>query len=121
MFLFGHNFHCKSVSELSVNKNTIYCSVYNIKFKQKEIKKYQPSLAGGTLSRPVTPHRLQHDTACKMQNGQGGTPKQNARLCLLLSTFDLSTPSMRKVDYAGNGEKQKEIITEIVATNVVAS
>ena len=36
--------------------------------------------------------------------------------------FDLSTPSMRKVDNGGEtGKNVEEIMTEILATNVVAS
>ena len=31
--------------------------------------KYQPSGAGGTRSPPATPDRLQHLTACLIQNG----------------------------------------------------
>ena len=34
--------------------------------------KYQPSSAGGTLSPPATPHRLQHLTARFIQNGRRG-------------------------------------------------
>ena len=34
--------------------------------------KYQPSGAGGTCSPSATPHRLQHLTACLIQNGQQG-------------------------------------------------
>ena len=45
---------------------------------------------------------------------------------LLNKFFDLSTPSMRKVDNLGEkqggaGEKKKNIMMFIVATNVVAS
>ena len=36
------------------------------------LKEYQPSGAGGTRPPPATPHRLQHLTACFIQNGRRG-------------------------------------------------
>ena len=36
------------------------------------LKKYNHSSAWGTCSLPAALHRLQHSTACKIQNGRGG-------------------------------------------------
>jgi len=36
--------------------------------EKRKKRKYQPSGAGGTRSPPATPHRLQHLTACFIQN-----------------------------------------------------
>ena len=54
-------------------------------------------------------HRLQHRTACKIQNGRQGVPKWQTGSGkvfnnLFLRFFHSSTPSMRKV---GDGEKKK--------------
>ena len=47
-------------------------NVTNVTLSGKKEKKCQPSGAGGTRSPPTTPHRLQHLTACLIQNGQQG-------------------------------------------------
>ena len=43
-----------------------------MELKEKKLKEYQPSGAGGTRSPPATPHRLQHLTAQFIQNGRRG-------------------------------------------------
>ena len=49
---------------------------------------YQPGGAGGTRSPPATPHRLQHLTACFIQNGRRGPEiGQTLSYWTLRSTF----------------------------------
>ena len=78
--------------------------IYDVATSKKITFEYQPSGAGGTHSPPATPHRLQRHTACKIQNG----PYIYGRSRQLSPNkfFDLSTPSMRKLDDGGKTNKQ---------------
>ena len=98
-------------------------------FPSVNILEYQPSGAGGTRSPPATPHRLQNPKwlpvgpkmadrvwkdVCPYVFGHSKTLSLN-------KFFDPSTPSMRKVDDGETGEGEGKKMSEIVATNVVAS
>ena len=64
-------------------------------------KKYQPSGKGGTRSSPATLHRLQHRSACLIQNGRQGLEISQALnywtswTTLAKSVFLFNQPSMR--------------------------
>ena len=75
-------------------------------------------------------HTLHYHTACKIQNCRHGSEIGRwdvgyTQLSLKNKFFDLSTPSMRKVDDGGKKieekKREKKIMSFIVATNVVAS
>ena len=63
----------------------------------------------GLAVRRAPSYHLHHCTVCKIQNGQWGQEKVFGLFhqLLLKRFFDLSTPSMQKVDDKENGEKRK--------------
>ena len=66
--------------------NTV--SYFDVRKCRDSNKKYQPSGAGGTRSRPATPHHLQHLIAHLIQNGWWGQEiGQTLGFCVLPSTL----------------------------------